>query len=182
MKKSVQMLDESHALKCDLAAEILRSSGSLRLQVTGSSMLPTIWPGDVLTIRRAGCGDVSAGDIVLVGRKRRLAAHRVIKTIESCDGFEILTRGDSMAALDPPLSGADLLGKVASIVRCERQFVPHGNLRFHERMIGVFLRNVPLAARLIARVRSIRLSLRKKGKSQTSRIHNVSDRAVSCQN
>lgn len=186
MKPSAQVFDESCALKCDLAAEILRSAGNLRLQVTGSSMLPTIWPGDVLTIRRAGSGDVSAGDIVLVGRKQRLAAHRVIEIIESCDGTEILTRGDSMAALDPPVSDADLLGKVASIVRDKRHFVPRSNLRFYEHMIGVFLRNVPLAARVIIYMRSILISWRKtqtfKRSQIQTRIQSISNRAVSCQN
>ena len=43
---------ELEAVKCELAAEVLRSSGELRLRVTGSSMLPAVWPGDELTIRR----------------------------------------------------------------------------------------------------------------------------------
>ena len=35
-------------LNASLASEVLRSSGSLHLRVTGWSMLPTVWPGDTL--------------------------------------------------------------------------------------------------------------------------------------
>jgi len=41
-----------HALKCELAAEVLRSTGTLTLQVTGWSMLPSMFSGDMLTIQR----------------------------------------------------------------------------------------------------------------------------------
>jgi len=43
-------LAETHALKCELAGEVLRSSGRLRLKVSGSSMLPVIRPGDTLEL------------------------------------------------------------------------------------------------------------------------------------
>jgi len=39
-------------LGCELAAEVLRSSGRLRLRATGTSMLPAVWPGDVLSVCR----------------------------------------------------------------------------------------------------------------------------------
>ncbi len=78
-------LSETHAVKCELAGDVLRSSGTLRLQVSGWSMLPAIRPGDVLVIHRAGSEDVSKGDIVLFSRDRRLFAHRVV-SIKPC-GF-----------------------------------------------------------------------------------------------
>jgi len=34
-------------LKCDLAADVIRRFGALRLRVNGFSMLPSIWPGDI---------------------------------------------------------------------------------------------------------------------------------------
>ena len=40
------------ALGCELVAEVVRSFGEVRLKVTGGSMLPAIWPGDVITVRR----------------------------------------------------------------------------------------------------------------------------------
>ena len=89
-------LSETHAVKCELAADVLRSSGTLRLQVSGWSMLPAIRSGDVLVIHRAASKDVSKGDIVLFSRDRRLFAHRVVSA--SLERSGILTRGDAMPA------------------------------------------------------------------------------------
>ena len=62
-----------------MIAEVLRSSGSVHLGVKGASMLPEIWPGDILTISRLGAAEPLPGDIVLYGREGRLVAHRLIK-------------------------------------------------------------------------------------------------------
>ena len=39
-------------LKCELAAEVLRSFGTLRFAATGWSMLPSVWPGETLVVDR----------------------------------------------------------------------------------------------------------------------------------
>ena len=44
-----KLLDEATH---DLDAQVIRQFGELRLKVTGASMLPSVWPGDVLTVRR----------------------------------------------------------------------------------------------------------------------------------
>jgi MoaA/NifB/PqqE/SkfB family radical SAM enzyme len=56
------------ALKCDLAAEVLRPSGQLRLRVSGASMLPALWPGYILTIHRQDPAQLRPGDLVLAAR------------------------------------------------------------------------------------------------------------------
>ena len=43
-----------HELKCDLAADVIRRFGVLRLRVNGFSMLPTIWPGDIACVSQGG--------------------------------------------------------------------------------------------------------------------------------
>ena len=97
--------------KYDLASEVLQRFGQLRLRVTGASMLPAIWPGDVVTIRSSRLSDVSPGDLVLFHRDRRFFVHRVL---EVC-GNSLLTRGDSVLGPDPPVSPDELLGRVISI-------------------------------------------------------------------
>ena len=78
MTASPQVFDDAHAVKCELAGEVLRASGRVRLQVTGWSMLPSVWPGDTLVIESVASDAVSEGDIVLFSRERRLFAHRVV--------------------------------------------------------------------------------------------------------
>jgi hypothetical protein len=64
---------------CELAAEVLRSFGKLRLRANGSSMLPAVWPGDILYIQGQDAPAALPGDIVLFGREGRLVAHRVVE-------------------------------------------------------------------------------------------------------
>src|SRR6266568_848730 len=44
--------DARSGLKGELFLEVLRTFGSARLRVTGTSMLPSIWPGDILEVDR----------------------------------------------------------------------------------------------------------------------------------
>src|SRR5262249_37101837 len=50
MNQEMNNAGEAHAIKCELAAEVLRFSGRLRLQVGGWSMLPSVFPGDTLLV------------------------------------------------------------------------------------------------------------------------------------
>src|ERR1700758_403813 len=79
VKSLLQFACDAHALKCELAGEVLRSSGKLRLRVTGCSMLPAVWPGDTLFVERTTRESVEEGDIVLYERDRRFFVHRVVR-------------------------------------------------------------------------------------------------------
>ncbi|MGD0515421.1 MAG: S24/S26 family peptidase [Terriglobales bacterium] len=93
--------------KLDLAAEVLRAGGSIRLQALGNSMLPSIWPGDVLCIESRS-EKIVPGDVVLVAREGRFFIHRLIEKRES--GW--ITRGDSLPQNDEAVAEAQVLGKV----------------------------------------------------------------------
>jgi signal peptidase I len=108
---------ELHALKCELAGEVLRASGRLRLRVTGWSMLPAIFPGDTLLIERANSESVGKGDIILFQRDRRMFVHRVSGKFGCDRDLQIVTQGDGMPNPDPPVSSSQLLGKVSFVVR-----------------------------------------------------------------
>jgi hypothetical protein len=147
-------LGETHAVKCELAREVLRSSGRLRLRVTGWSMLPTVWPGDTLMIERVDSKAVSEGDIVLCARSRRFSAHRVVA--KSPKDSTILTRGDAMTQSDPPVSNRDLLGKVALIERNGKLIEPNRTLRMSERVVSGLVRHSGIAARVVVGVHDMR--------------------------
>jgi signal peptidase I len=150
MKPLPQAFGEVYAVKCELASEVLRSHGTLRLRVMGWSMLPTVWPGDVLVIERVDSGAVSEGDIVLFGRDRRLFAHRVVGTNKP--GEKILTRGDAMPQPDPPVSDCDLLGRVSFILRNGKRIEPSRTPPLCERAIAALVRNSEIAARVVVGV------------------------------
>lgn len=145
MSCSPSLQTETHALKCELASDVLRSYGRLSLKVTGWSMLPVIWPGDTLELEWANRHELSTGDIVLFGRYRRLFAHRIVKS----SGRTIHTRGDALPYADPVVAENELLGRVACIVRGGRRIKPRRKLSFSQRAVAGLVRSSVIAARAV---------------------------------
>jgi signal peptidase len=109
------MIREAHleAACCDLLAGVVRDAGSARLKVTGLSMLPAIWPGDVLTVRSLSPELLQPGQILLYRRHRKLTAHRIVRVA----GGHIVTRGDCIPSLDTPVGWDKVVGIVVGISR-----------------------------------------------------------------
>ena len=98
-------------------------------------MLPTIFPGDVLGIRKQDFEDASAGDVVLAVNRGRLCTHRVVREEFRSGRRVLITRGDSLPSEDPdPVREEDFLGSVEFIVRRSRRFRPETG---HGRLISV---------------------------------------------
>jgi signal peptidase I len=110
--------------KLALAAEMLRRRGTVRLTLRGTSMLPSLWPGDLLTIQSVGYDEVVPGDIVLVMRDNRSFVHRMVERQRVQESVSWITRGDAMPHNDPPVAQSELLGRVAGIRRAHRSLVP----------------------------------------------------------
>ena len=139
---------ELEALKCELAAEVLRSAGELRLRVTGSSMLPALWPGDELTIRRQPFDAVRPGHIVLVARDGRLCAHRVVAA-----GNGLVTiRGDALSGPDAPATRGQVLGSLVSIQRGSARLIPRSRVS----LVARLLRHSDLCRSLLLRLHVLR--------------------------
>jgi len=155
MKFLPQATSEAHALKCELAGEVLRSSGSLRVRVTGWSMLPTIWPGDTLVIEPATSSGVVEGDIVLFDSGRRFVAHRVVSSGAVPGDAKVQTQGDAVPRPDAPVSG-NLLGKVSYVVRNGKRIEPSRSLRRSERAFAALFRKSKFAARVAVGVHGMR--------------------------
>jgi signal peptidase I len=154
MKQAVTICDRaSHeTVGCELAAEVLRSFGRLRLRATGASMLPTLWPGDVLSICGRDASSAKPGDIVLFERAGKLVAHRVVKRILLHDKIHWVTRGDSVEGDDAPVSSHELLGRVIAIKRGSRLIAPHRSVA--SRMASWILSRSALATRALLRCRN----------------------------
>ena len=119
--------------RADWQRKLSAHFGEVRLRVFGTSMVPSILPGDLVLIQRAGLHEISPGEVVLFLQKGRLFVHRVVdrkvvatagRPEESC----LITRGDRLRHEDPPVSSPELLGRVVSIERDNRKI----ELRAHE--------------------------------------------------
>jgi len=132
-----------NAERSALVAEALRLGGRLRLQVHGESMLPALWPGDVVEIASCSIGDLRPGEIVLARRDGRLFLHRLVSTCKP-DGF--LLRGDSMPDSDPQFPAEALLGRLVSKAD-ERRGVSGFGVKW-SRALGMVLCHCGVARRL----------------------------------
>jgi signal peptidase len=133
---------------CDLVVDVVRNAGSASLRVTGSSMLPSIWPGDVVTVERRSPDELQPGRIVLFSREGRLTAHRILRI----SGNHIVTRGDSLPALDVPVQHAEVVGQVVGICRNGCPVDPQYTL--WQRLLSLVLRNSDLCTRIFLRFTS----------------------------
>ncbi len=111
-------VDPEHA---DRVARLVRNHGAACVRVFGSSMLPWIWPGDVLVIRRTDMRTISPGEVVLFARKGRLFIHRVVRKYAAESEPFLVTKGDAVAHTDGPVLQSEFLGRVALIHRRARQ-------------------------------------------------------------
>jgi signal peptidase I len=97
------------AERSGLVAEALRLGGRVRLRVHGESMLPALWPADMVEIAHCSPEEARAGEIVLALRDGRLFLHRLVGTW-SAAGFKLL--GDSVPGPDPRFSPEAFLGRL----------------------------------------------------------------------
>lgn len=128
-----QELDE---VRCGLAAEALRSRGVLILRATGVSMLPTLWPGDLLTVQCLRGEEAEPGEIVLYMRHDRFFIHRIVSRNLGREDASVVTRGDCMPADDPPIGRNEMLGKVTGIQRSGSIFLPARRLSPFRRFLA----------------------------------------------
>src|ERR1700730_5169856 len=91
------------ALACGRAGDVVRTFGGVRLRVFGTSMVPAILPGDLISVQRAIMTEISNGEIVLYARDGRMFAHRVVDRMDSPKGSLLIARGDRYRHNDPPI-------------------------------------------------------------------------------
>jgi signal peptidase I len=140
-----------------LVEEVVRSFGKVRLRVLGTSMAPAMLPGDLVSVRRAAPDEISAGEVVLFLQNGRLFVHRVVsRNVVSAAGNTeepcLITRGDRLRHDDPAVSSKELLGRVVSIERDNRniELAPHGSNSLFARLLRASDRATYLHLRLSA--------------------------------
>ena len=153
MRGQSQLQDFAHSTKCELAAEVLRSWGKLRLRVNGWSMLPSIRPGDTLLIEAVNYDGVATGEVVLFLRGQGLFEHRALGRNPA--DLQIITRGDAMRREDRPLNQAELLGRVTLIWRGGKAIGPPKKLGTWELSVAALVRRFEPAARLVVGVHGL---------------------------
>lgn len=144
-----------HALRCALAAEALRVSGTLSLPVFGCSMLPSLWPGDILLVGRVRSCQIGPGMLVIYARGESFIVHRVI----SCNRNVLITRGDALNRNDAPVRPSQVLGEVVAIQRGRAQLVPKRRLTSAQKLLCFFFHRSERFRSLALRLYSLRRAI-----------------------
>ena len=102
----------------DLSSEILKGGNSIRFKARGSSMLPWIKDGDMLTIQPLTMDQIRPGHVVLYPSVReRLIVHRVLRVQSSGSQKILVTRGDASPKSEERIESEKILGRVTRIHR-----------------------------------------------------------------
>ncbi len=129
------------AVWCELVHEVAGAQGEVRLRAGGASMLPVVWPGDLVTVRRCAFEQLRPGQIVLHGRDETLTLHRIVRVASD----HVITRGDSLPKCDQPVKAGDVVGQVVGISRNGRS-VPFEQVLW-QRVVASILRRSRLLRR-----------------------------------
>lgn len=140
-------------------------------------MLPSLWPGDVIAVRRAQPCDIRPGKLVVYALKdedfavRRAArwdphaarmttgvivnmftVHRAVTYNQD----SLITRGDALPRNDPPVQFSRIFGEVVAIQRGQSRFIPKEQLNRAQKLFCFFLRRSDLLGKVLFRLYSLR--------------------------
>lgn len=149
-----EILDTLDRAGCELVAESARTGHEVRIRVAGSSMVPTLWPGDELLVRALGLAEPSLGDLLLFVHDGRLCTHRLISQVEGSGAARLITRGDAALRCDPPKSSEEILGSVVSVFRDGHQ-VPIASSG-PGRLLSFGIRHSEFLRRVVLKIHAIR--------------------------
>ena len=133
-----------------LVAELVRKTGQARIRAMGTSMVPTIWPGDELLIQNAA-GPLRRGQVVAWQNDQRIFIHRVVEATD--DQGTTLTRGDRLHVDDPLFRPEQLIGVVTHVIRDEVATAIAPGLSQRARLLRLISRVSDWPAFLLIRLR-----------------------------
>jgi signal peptidase I len=142
------MIPEAHLQTtcCELVADVARNHGTVQLKVSGTSMIPAIFPGDLITVQWRNPEELRTGEVILFKRSGGLRAHRIVQI-----GREFLvTRGDALRSNDGAILHGEIVGRVESVLRNGRLLSPRASL--WRRVAAFVLRHSELCSWLYPRL------------------------------
>jgi signal peptidase len=106
---------------CEMSTTLLRRGIRVRFAAKGQSMQPVIRDGEVITVIPVAAAEVKRRDILLYRTPRGLIAHRLVGIKRHQGLAAVFTlRGDATCTCDAPVQAEQILGKVVSVQRGNR--------------------------------------------------------------
>jgi signal peptidase I len=136
--------------------------------VAGKSMLPTLWPGDLIWIERVDPQTLGIGDVIVFRLHSRCCVHRIQEVGSGRDGAKVfVTRGDARGQADPPVLEKQVLGKGAGVVRGKREISNVIERPLWNRGVGAALSRFEPMASLASRLIDEKMAWKKRRGSST---------------
>ena len=107
----------SASIKMDLIRHALLAGRTIQLRLTGTSMMPTICPGDLVWVKPVKVEELGPGDVILFLRDDRYTVHRIVAMDVNADKLVIRTRGDTLLSDDQLLRASEVKGLVTATQR-----------------------------------------------------------------
>lgn len=131
--------------------------------VAGKSMLPTLWPGDLIWIDRVDPQTLDINDVIVFRLHSRYCVHRIQEVGCSRDGVKFfVTQGDARGQADPPVLEKQVLGKVAGVVRGKREIPNVSERPLWNRGVGAVLSSFRPVASLASRLIDEKMAWKKR--------------------
>jgi len=112
-----------------LSSEILKGGNSIRFKAYGSSMVPWIKNGDMLTVQPISINEIRVGQVVFYASKsERPVVHRVLQIRLHESKTILVTRGDASPLSEDQIEATKVLGKVVRIHRGKKVIQLERNL------------------------------------------------------
>ena len=93
----------------------LAQGRAVQILSNGYSMWPCIRPKDNLLISAVPFSSVQINDIIAFQRQNHIVVHRVVEILDSENGNELRTIGDSNSVDDEPIDLSNFIGKVSEV-------------------------------------------------------------------
>lgn len=103
---------------CTLADELRARQARVPFEAParGSSMWPTVWHGDILTVEPAAAAELKVGDVAVYRRgPGDLAVHRLVRTRAGEAGPLLTLRGDGQGQAGETVSADCVIGRVVAV-------------------------------------------------------------------
>jgi hypothetical protein len=124
------------AATLELLREVLARGGHIHLRANSLSMMPTIAPGDRLTLGPPPTPQPQPGEIIAWAHGGRVRIHRVV----SVEVGGVITRGDASSTVDGLVPHEEILGRLVQVkrplLRRIRTWLGSASLWRSERAIG----------------------------------------------
>lgn len=101
---------------------LIENNYRILIPVSGFSMKPSLYPGDLVFIKKFHNKDYKPYDIIISKQNNKLIAHRLILKIDTVSNSYYLCKGDALKRYDKLIPENQILAKVTRIKKQNRIF------------------------------------------------------------